>query len=120
VRHQRVLGRVDRDPIQPRIERTIAAERSERPVGFQKSLLGYVLGLGGIVHEASDQLQHAMLILQHQQIEGRLIAGLYPAHQFLIGIVRCHRQAGAPCLTIQPVTRTAVIDWLRAGKFAAT
>jgi hypothetical protein len=47
VRHQGVLGRVDRDAIQPRVERTVAAERSERPVRLEKGFLGDVLGLGG-------------------------------------------------------------------------
>ncbi len=90
LRHQRVLGRVDRDPIQPRVKRTIAAERGQRPVGLEEGFLRDILRLGGVVDETSDQLQHPMLILQHQQVERRLVARLHALHQFLVVVVRRH------------------------------
>ena len=95
IRHQRVLGRVDRNAIQPRVKRTVAAKRSERPVGLEEGFLGDVLRLGGVVNEAAHQLQHPVLVLQHQQVERGLVAGLDPPNQFLVGVVLRHRPASS-------------------------
>src|SRR5690606_5614092 len=82
--HQINLRRVDGDALQPRIERTITAKVSKRPVGFYKRLLSDILCLVSVVHESHDQTKDLVLILQHQQIEGTLVATLHSLDQLLI------------------------------------
>ena len=43
--HEVVLGRVDADPVQPRIESAVATECGEGPVGLDERLLRHVLDL---------------------------------------------------------------------------
>ncbi len=82
--NQMVLCRVDGDAIEPGVESTIATEVPERAIGFDESLLSDVLGFLGIVDETHDQTENLVLILEHQQIEGTLVAALYALDQLLI------------------------------------
>src|SRR5690606_8927901 len=47
-RDQVVLGRVDRDPVQPGVELGVAAEVAERAVGAQEGFLGHVLAFAPV------------------------------------------------------------------------
>ncbi len=110
LRHQRVLGGVDRDPIQPCIERAVAAKRGQRPIRLEKRLLGDILGFGGIVHEAAHQLQHPMLVFQHQQVERRLVARLNAPDQFLVGVIRRGWSGRSSSARSCPAGGSALVD----------
>jgi hypothetical protein len=75
-----------------------------------------VLGLGLVVHKPADQLQHPMLVLEHQQVERCLVARLNAPDQFVVGVIRgrrSRRQALAPCPTgsaLDGICTTALID----------
>src|SRR5690554_3183276 len=85
-----ILRRIDGNAVHPRIESTFCAELAERPIGFDKSLLGNILHLGMILHVASDQTQNLVLIFFHQQIECSGIAFLCTLHQLLVGFPVTH------------------------------
>ena len=75
-RHQMVLGGVHGDPIEPGVKGTVATETGQRAPGFDKGFLGDVLDLVVVTHIAADQREDTLLVLEHQHLEGALIAAL--------------------------------------------
>jgi hypothetical protein len=78
---QMVLGRVDRDSIEPGVKGAIAAERRCRPIRLQKRLLRHVQGFGRIANVSHDELDDLVLVFDDQQIERRSVALLHASNQ---------------------------------------
>ncbi|SIT38250.1 hypothetical protein BN2476_170038 [Paraburkholderia piptadeniae] len=85
-----ILGRIDGNPVQPRIERGLAAELGQRPICLDKGILGHVLDLGGIPHEARDQPDDLAVVLRDQKLERGLVAVLDAFNQHLIYFFFAH------------------------------
>src|SRR5690606_23486800 len=83
-RHQMILRRIDGDAVQPRIERTVPAKISQRTIGLDKCFLSDILSFVRIMHEAYDQPQNLVLILEYQQIKSPFIPTLYSLDQLLV------------------------------------
>ena len=79
-----VLGGIDRNPVDPRIEGTVATESANGAIGLDEGLLCHIHGLVRIVHIAIDQLDNLALVFQHQDVKRLLLALLYPFYQRLI------------------------------------
>src|SRR5690606_3475807 len=92
-----VVGGIDGDAVEPGIEGTVATEVLHGAVGLDESFLGYVLGLVGIAHEAAHQAQEAVLVTQHEQVEGAVVALQYPFHQLFVSrvVVRACQPGGS-------------------------
>ena len=58
---QRLLGRIDRDPVQPRIKGAVAAELRQGTVGADERFLGDILHEVDVAHHAADQRLDAAL-----------------------------------------------------------
>src|SRR5262249_51167019 len=80
-RHEMILGRVDRDAIEPGVEGAVATERGSGPVSLEKRLLRNVHRFGGVSDVSHDQLENLVLVLDHQQIERRSVALLHASNQ---------------------------------------
>ncbi|CAG9241818.1 conserved hypothetical protein [Paraburkholderia caribensis] len=85
-----ILGRVDGNPVQPRIERGLAAELGQRPVCLDEGILGHILDLGGIPHEARDQADDLAVVLGDQKLERGLVTILDAFNQHLIYFFFAH------------------------------
>ena len=79
--HEMVLGGVDRDSIEPSVERAIAAERRRRTIRLQKRFLRNVKGFGRVTNVSHDELDDLVLVLDDQQIERRSVALLHASDQ---------------------------------------
>ena len=88
-----VLGGVDGDAVEPGVERAVAAKLRQRAVRLDEGLLGNVLGFGRIAYISHDQLDHFVLVLEHQRIERPLVAALYAANQAEITRIGAHVRA---------------------------
>src|SRR5690606_9019427 len=86
LRHGEILGGIDGDSVEPGVERTFAAEVGQRTIRLDEALLRNVQGFRRFVHVAGNQLDDLVLVLLHQQIEGRLVATLHALHEQLVGI----------------------------------
>jgi len=117
LRHQVVLGRVDRDAVEPGVELRLAAEARQGAVGADEGVLGHVLHLRRVAHEAADHGRDPVLVLAHQQVEGGLVPFLGLADQFGVDFVGArikphHANVGvghAPLL-VQDIVTTARIN----------
>ncbi|MOA03908.1 hypothetical protein D3C78_1234390 [compost metagenome] len=85
-----ILRRVHRNAVQPGVESAVTAEIAQRPVGLDEGFLRHILGFLGIVHEAHDQPENLVLVLEHQQIERALVTTLDPLDQLLIRFLGLH------------------------------
>src|SRR5690606_13278273 len=83
-RNQKVLGGIDRNPVQPRVELAIASETTQRPIGPADGLLDDVVALAMILAVPAHAHPHPRLVLQHQQVERALVASLYPSTEFAV------------------------------------
>ena len=88
-RHQMVLGCVDRDPVQPGIEGTLAAEALERAKGLDEGFLRDVGGIA-VTDQSRAQLDDLVLVLAHQQIKGARIPLLGTQHQLFVEFLFAH------------------------------
>ena len=73
---QRLLGGIDRDPVEPGVELRLAAKLVQGPVGADEGFLGDVFDQVDVPHHAADQPLDAPLVLDDQQFEG--LAGRPP------------------------------------------
>ena len=96
LRSQIVLGRIHRNPVQPGIKSTVAAESRQRPVRLEESLLGNVQSLIRVPHITHHQIDDLVLVLEHQQIESTLVALLDTADQLDIGGFSRHTATPEP------------------------
>src|SRR5690606_21584994 len=113
---QVVLGRVDRDPVQPGVELGVAAEVAERAVGAQEGFLGHVLAFAPVADVAADERDDPVLVLAHQQVERGAVAALHALHQRLVRvawILFCH---ALPALLHVGPAATGRWDNANAGK----
>jgi hypothetical protein len=83
---QKVFSCIDRDPIKPCVEGALPPELRQRPVGFNKGLLGHILDLGWISNQPGDKPLDTALILGDQQFKRPLIALLNPQNEPRIGL----------------------------------
>src|SRR5215813_12146453 len=90
---QVVLRRVDRNPVQPRIKRTIATKRRQCAIGLDESLLRHVLDFARVTHQPCQQPSQLALVLQDQQLKSVLVASLRTLDQLLIYFAVSHPQA---------------------------
>src|SRR3954468_3063249 len=68
--HEIVLGRINSNPVQPRVKRAVATECRERPVGLDERFLRYIFDLGRVAYEARKQPRQLALVLLDQQAKG--------------------------------------------------
>src|SRR5690606_5966378 len=80
-----ILGGVDRNTIEPRIERAITSKRRRRSIGLQKGFLRHIHRFGRVSNVPHDQLQDLVLVLDYQQVESRLVTLLNAFDQSEIG-----------------------------------
>ncbi|CAI8690860.1 hypothetical protein EMIT0111MI5_100022 [Burkholderia sp. IT-111MI5] len=90
LRRKVVLRRIDGNPVQPRVERRFAAKLRQRTVRLDERVLGYILDLGGIPHEARDQPNDLAVVFGDQEFERCLVALLYALDQNLINFFFTH------------------------------
>ncbi|CAI8845154.1 hypothetical protein EMIT0158MI4_10591 [Burkholderia ambifaria] len=90
LRRKVVLRRIDGNPVQPRVERRLAAELRQRTIRLDERILGHILDLGGIPHEARDQPNDLAVVFGDQEFERRLVAFLYALDQSLIDFFFTH------------------------------
>ena len=81
---QVVLRRIDRDPVQPGVERAVAAKSRYRTVCLHERILRDVEDIGRILHVARDESGDPMLVLEHQQVECLTFAALYPRDELAV------------------------------------
>ena len=74
LRDQVILGGIDADAVQPGIERTVAPESRQCPVGLDKGFLRHVLDFGRIPNKPRQQAHQLALVLRHQQPKSMLVA----------------------------------------------
>ncbi|CAM2158110.1 hypothetical protein PT2222_40108 [Paraburkholderia tropica] len=99
-----VLRRIDGNTVQPRIESGFATKLRQCPVRLDKGVLGHVLDLRGVPHEARDQADDLAMVLGDQQFERGLVAFLHALDQHLVNFFFAHLKnplahevdAGAP------------------------
>jgi hypothetical protein len=91
---QRLLGGIDRDPVEPGVELGLAAELVQRPVGPDEGFLRDVLDQVDIAHHAADQALDAALVLDDQQLEGLLVARDRALNQLKVDLARARRLGG--------------------------
>src|SRR6266702_4374374 len=89
-RHQIVFGRIDADPVQPRVKGALAPERRQRAVCLDECLLCDILDLGGVPNKPSQQARQLALVLRHEQLESMLVAPLRPLDQLPVEIPLIH------------------------------
>ena len=66
---QVVLRRVDRNAVEPRVKRAVAAKVGQRPVRLDEGLLGHVLDLGRVADQPRQQAEDLALVLDDQQVK---------------------------------------------------
>src|SRR5690606_26676325 len=91
LRHQRVLGGVDRNPVEPGVEGAVPPELGQCPVCLDERLLCHVLRVARVPEIARNQLHYLVLVLAHQQVEGALVALLYPLDQAKVTGIQAHQ-----------------------------
>src|SRR6266850_2155278 len=91
--HEIVLGRIDSDPVQPRVKRAIATECGKSPVGLDERLLRHIFDLGRVAYEARKQPRQLALVFLDQQPEGQLVAALRPRYELPVDLAVRHRTA---------------------------
>ncbi len=79
-----ILCRIHRDPLHPRVKRTVTPKPRQRPVRFYESILSDILRQVRITHIAHNQIDDFVLVFQYQQIERALVAFLDSFDQLLI------------------------------------
>src|SRR5260221_13476893 len=94
--HEVILGRVDADPVQPGVERAVAAKRRQCPVRLDERFLRHVLDFRRIADEARQQPSQLTLILLHQQAKCLLVAALRPLDQLPVDFAVRHLTAYVP------------------------
>src|SRR6185312_12638879 len=85
-----VLRGVDADAVEPRVERAVAAEIGERPVGLDERFLRDVLDLGGVADHAREQALQLALVLGDEQLESMLVSALRLLDQLLVDFAVAH------------------------------
>jgi hypothetical protein len=76
-----IFRRVDRNPVQPGIKRTVATKTGQRTIRLDKSFLGNIQCLVLIVYITADQTDDLVLVLFYQQIESTFVTSLNPLDQ---------------------------------------
>ena len=66
-----ILGGIDGDTIQPRIERTVAAKSRQSAIGLNEGLLGDITDFVAVPNIAGDQIDNLGLITCKEQVKGR-------------------------------------------------
>src|SRR4051812_42457158 len=89
--HEVVLGRVDADPVQPRVKRAVATECGERPVGLDERFLRHIFDLGRVANEARKQTRQLALVFLDQQAVRLLVAALRPRYELPVDLAVRHR-----------------------------
>ena len=92
MRHRKVLGAVDGDPVYPRVERTAPAEIRKRPVGLDEALLNDVIDISLLMHVLHDCMRNPVLISAEQQPEGRTLAIKNGVNKLLVASLVTHRR----------------------------
>ena len=69
------------DGVEPGRELGVAAELGQAAVGAEEGLLGHLLGLGGVAEHPHRHPEHAMLVRDHQLLEGGGVAGAQPVQE---------------------------------------
>jgi hypothetical protein len=93
--HQVVLHRVDRDPVDPGVERALPSEARQRSIRLEERLLADVHHLRAVAEVAADQ---AAIFCWYFSTSSRTpaVAPLSPQHQGLIGLPLRHRRRLSP------------------------
>src|SRR2546426_3818489 len=94
--HEIVLGRINSNPVQPRIEGAVATECGECAVGLDERFLRHIFDLGRVADEPRQQATKLALVLLYKQLESSLVATLSPLDQLAVDIAVRHRVARAP------------------------
>ena len=68
--------------MQPRGERSVAAELGKTTVGPDKGVLRDFLRVRMIAQHGKSDREHALAVASHDLDESRFVAGVVPAHQF--------------------------------------
>src|SRR5262249_61933197 len=76
-----ILRRVDRDAVEPRVERRLELERVELPVNLEKDFLRDIFAFVLIAEEPVDEAHDTVLITLHERTERRLGTPPDLAHQ---------------------------------------
>jgi len=79
-----ILGRVDRNTVQPCIKRAVATKTGQRSISLYKSFLGNIQCLVLIVYITPDQSDDLVLLLFDQQVESTFVTSLNPLDQQLV------------------------------------
>src|SRR5258708_22567432 len=79
--HEIVLGRINSNPVQPRVKRAVATKCGKRPAGLDERFPRYIFDLCRVAYEARKQPRQLALVLLHQQPEGQLVAALRPRYE---------------------------------------
>src|SRR6266404_6604686 len=76
--HEIVLGRINSNPVQPRIKGAVATECGECSIGLDERFLRHIFDLGLIANEARQKPAQLALVLLDKQLESALVATLCP------------------------------------------
>ena len=90
LRSQVIFRRIHRDPVKPRVKRTVTAKPGQRPVSLEESLLGDVQSKVRIPYITHHQINDFMLVFKHQQIESTFVTLLDTPDQLGIGKLSGH------------------------------
>ncbi|MNT18068.1 hypothetical protein D3C72_1532500 [compost metagenome] len=71
---QIILGRIDGDPVQPRVESRLPTKLGQGTVCLDKGILRHILDFGGVPDQARDQANDLPMVFGHQKFKGPLVA----------------------------------------------
>src|SRR3954470_3552611 len=77
-----VAGEIDRDAMEPRCERGIAAKSTESAVCADKRVLRDLLGIGHVTEQAAGDGENLLSITTHNLDKRAFIAAVKASHEF--------------------------------------
>ena len=97
------------DAVDPGVEGTLKAETAQILVGLEEGLLINVLGVGLRSGQVQRQPQHRLIVMTHQDLEGRAVALLRLPDQTRVVNAVALRCQGAPHIPIRRGVLVAAI-----------
>src|SRR5205814_1282308 len=108
--HEIVFGRINSNPVQPRIKGAVATECRECAVSLDERFLRHVLDLCRVADETRKQASKLALVLLYKQAKSLLVATLCPRDQFTVNVALRHRVARAPHPRTPPLKQRSVCN----------